>query len=326
MFRAIIHQADMSSSEKMTHLQQNVVGKAKAAIAGFRYNGNLYHQALKRLEDSFGKPHVVVQSHLDRLVKLPPVAEGDAAFSAAINNMVWTFQDLGYMDDLNAASNVRVAVEKLPPGMNLKWNEHLIYNAIPRPTLVALSDWLQRQAEAHELLPKRSKTNQSSTRPDRRQKPAEHRANSFAAHDTSPCVLEDGDHPLSSRPKFTSMTADERAETVKEAKLCFRCLKGGHRSRECEVSKACGVQDCQKRHHHMLHLAKRVYPSSNGGPEQHSKSSHDRQQTQVLLQVVPVVLHGPAKDIETFAMLDLGSTCSLIHSDVAEQLGLEGPR
>ena len=75
----------------------------------------------------------------------------------------------------------------------------------------------------------------------------------------------------------------------------------------------------------MLHLAKRVYLSSNGGPEQHSKSLHDRQQTQVLLQVVPVVLHGPAKDIETFAMLDLGSTCSLIHSDVAEQLALEGP-
>ena len=71
MFRAIIHQSEMSLSEKMMHLQQNVVGKAKAAIAGFRYNGNLYHQALKRLEDRFGRPHVVVQAHLDKLAKLP---------------------------------------------------------------------------------------------------------------------------------------------------------------------------------------------------------------------------------------------------------------
>ena len=265
----------------------------------------------------------MVQVHLDKLAKLPAFTEGDAAgvsaFSTAINNIVWTFQDLGYLDDLNAASNVKAAVEKLPPAMSLKWNEHLIAKVIARPTLIVLGDWLQQQADAHELLPRRTKL--PTVRPERRPNSAEHRANSFAVHDTAPCPLGDGYHSISSCPKFASMTVDERAETVKEAQLCFRCLERGHRSRECKISNACGVDNCQKKHHHLLHLAKRVYPS----PEEHSKSSHNLRQAQVLLQVVPVVLHGPAKAIETFAMLDLGSTCSLIHSDVAKQLGLEGP-
>ncbi|CAB4029064.1 Hypothetical predicted protein [Paramuricea clavata] len=47
--------------------------------------------------------------------------------------------------------------------------------------------------------------------------------------------------------------------------------------------------------------------------------------SQVLLQVVPVTLHWPAKTVKTYAMLDLGSTCSLIQNDIANELGLDGP-
>ena len=52
-----------------------------------------------------------------------------------------------------------------------------------------------------------------------------------------------------------------------------------------------------------------------------SKSSSDS----VLLQVVPVTLYGPKGYFNTYAMLDTGSTCSLPATDVAKNLGLEGP-
>ncbi|CAB3994162.1 Hypothetical predicted protein [Paramuricea clavata] len=44
----------------------------------------------------------------------------------------------------------------------------------------------------------------------------------------------------------------------------------------------------------------------------------------VLLQVIPVTVHGPNGYLNTHAMLDSGSTCSLVLSSVAEKLGLEG--
>ena len=92
-------------------IQQSVAGKAKSEIAGFRYNGSLYNQVLKHLESRFGKPHTVVQAHLDKLARSSAVMENDAtsisAFSNVVNNIIWTFKDLGYQDDLRAASNVR---------------------------------------------------------------------------------------------------------------------------------------------------------------------------------------------------------------------------
>lgn len=46
--------------------------------------------------------------------------------------------------------------------------------------------------------------------------------------------------------------------------------------------------------------------------------------TRVLLRVCPVTLHGPTCQIDTYALLDDGSTVSLLDSTTAEKLGLEG--
>ena len=58
---------------------------------------------------------------------------------------------------------------------------------------------------------------------------------------------------------------------------------------------------------------------------EHSNSSHRSSHTTVLLQVVPVTLYGPKGYFNTHAMLNTGSTCSLLLADVAEKLGLDGP-
>ena len=47
--------------------------------------------------------------------------------------------------------------------------------------------------------------------------------------------------------------------------------------------------------------------------------------TQVLLQVIPVTFHGPGGQVNTHALLEPGSTCSLITKDMTNQLSLDGP-
>ena len=53
----------------MQHLQNAVVGRAKEAIEGYGYSGELYAEALEKLESRFGKSHIVVKAHLNRLRK-----------------------------------------------------------------------------------------------------------------------------------------------------------------------------------------------------------------------------------------------------------------
>ena len=50
-----------------------------------------------------------------------------------------------------------------------------------------------------------------------------------------------------------------------------------------------------------------------------------RSSDSVLLQVVPVTLYGPKGYFNTYAMLDTGSTCGLLATDVAKNLRLDGP-
>ena len=69
MFLSIIDDAEISNNAKMQHLQNAVTGRAKDAIAGYGYSGELYAEALQKLESRFGKPHVVVKAHLNCLQK-----------------------------------------------------------------------------------------------------------------------------------------------------------------------------------------------------------------------------------------------------------------
>ena len=169
---------------------------------------------------------------------------------------------------------------------------------------------------------------------DRRQPPPKHRRRdhpfgSFAAHDdetsSESCPIDDGKHLVPNCKKFNEMSPDHRAEAAKETMLCFSCLKGGQSSRECPESKVCGVDNCKKKHHMLLHHSKRVYNNPKNSSQHVGVASHTRHSSRVLLQVVPTILHGPAKSCGTYAMLDLGSTCSLIQSSLADKLGLDGP-
>ena len=246
-------------------------------------------------------------------------------FSTAINNVVWTFEELGYNDDLRASTNVEVAVQKLPQSLLLKWSEHVIVTRINRPNLTTFRDWLQGQADAHDLLPRKIKEEKRNDREERQ------RNTSFKAHEetsssTQPCPLGDGQHAVTDCPVFGKMKPDERAEAATNAQLCFNCLKSGHVSRKCPSSVECDVDECKKKHHKSIHGAKRVYNDFQSGEHCSVSSSNEPQRSKVLLQVLPVTLHGPAASVKTYAMLDMGSTCSLVLTDVARKAGLKGPR
>ena len=146
-------------------------------------------------------------------------------------------------------------------------------------------------------------------------------------------------HKLHSCPKFKELSVLERMAKVKEHGLCFRCF-GRHWANKCRCLRRCGVNGCARLHNELLHRTMEEnkslsVPSSEEPPIQHSQpeplveGSHVMQATsnksRVLLQVVPVTLYGPCSQLNVHALLDSGSTCSLIRGDVADQLNLDGP-
>ena len=120
------------------------------------------------------------------------------------------------------------------------------------------------------------------------------------------------------------LSVDERPEAAKNAQFCFSCLNAGHISRKCPKPAKCRVDKCQKKHHTLIHGARRVH--GNPQPGEHSLSSDEPCQSKVLFQILPVTLHGPAASIDKYVMLDMGNICSLIRTDIARKAGLHGPK
>ncbi|XP_022806184.1 uncharacterized protein LOC111343295 [Stylophora pistillata] len=311
----------------MQHLQNAVVGRAKEAIEGYGYSGELYVEALEKLESRFGKSRIVVKAHLNRLRKWVKLSDDRLhevrRFSDVISTAVKTFKRLGYTNELHTANNLNMWIEVqaevhddfgiwtskppiAPPEHKLKHHRgaSAVYSAVTAPSGNS----------------SRFKQSGQFTSP--------------------PCVMGDGKcHKLHSCPKFKDLSVVDRLAKVREHGLCFRCF-GRHWANKCRCPKQCGVNGCTRLHNELLHRTSEEHkslsipspvepPIQPSQPEPLVEGSHVMQATsnksRVLLQVVPVTLYGPCDQLNAHALLDPGSTCSLIRGDVADQLNLDGP-
>ena len=154
MFLSIIANADISCNAKMQHLQNAVVGRAKEAIEGYGYSRELYADALEKLELRFGKPHIVVKAHLNRLRRWVKLSDDRLhevrRFSDVISTAVKTFKRLGYTNDLHAANNLNMVADKLPHSLCVKWKEYRRERELKHATLLDFEKWIGVQAEVHD--------------------------------------------------------------------------------------------------------------------------------------------------------------------------------
>ena len=161
--------------------------------------------------------------------------------------MVWTFQKLGYDDNLLASSNAKAAVEKLPPTLLLKWNKYVVHERIPRENPTTLRDWLQEQVDAHDLPPTRAKRGKG----DGEKKGGRHPDGStFAAYDVASvfsCPLNDGQHSVEVCLTFAMLSVDERPEAAKNTQFYFSCLNAGHISRKCPTRLNAGLTNVKRK-------------------------------------------------------------------------------
>ena len=138
----------------MQHLQNAVTGRAKEAIEGYGYSGELYQEALKKLESRFGKSHVAVKAHLNRLRKWSKLIDERLhevrRFLDVVSTSVKAFKRLGYSEDLNAANNLNMVVDKLSPSLCVKWKEYKRDTGLKKANLLDFEKWTEAQADIHD--------------------------------------------------------------------------------------------------------------------------------------------------------------------------------
>ena len=176
----------------------------------------------------------------------------------------------------------------------------------------------------------------------------------------SSCLYCQQNHNLSQCDNFRTLTVDDRWQWIKKEKVCYRCLKRSkHNFRTCKVKNRCGIEGCTSKHHKLFHkteqnVVTRVNVDGNNSmpstsnfnvgttvSQVHEGSSETVTHTtsmsdcapcirvfahRPLLKVIAVTVSGPFGSIDTYALLDDGSTATFIDAEISARIGITGSK
>lgn len=311
--------AGYSNDENLIRLQKCLHGKARDAVRNCLMLPDMVPDIIRTLKMYFGRPEYVLKNLIDDLRKMSlprGKLESIIEFAFAIKNICATIRASKLDDYLTNPTLLQELIGKLSPDMMLQWAMHS--KDIHRPNLIDFSDWLYTIAEAtckvtvpvfdtsydQKSSRKDSRLNTHSTTLD--QKPAQQ------------CVVCDEQHKLSQCPKFSELPTTERWDIVKSMNLCRNCL-GKHR-RKCWFQRQCGVNGCTVHHNALLHSYEQPSVSSLSTLNNHTSSNVGGS----FFRIVRVTLYNNKNVVTIYALMDDGSTLTLLEEAVAEKLGVRG--
>ena len=245
--------------------------------------------------------------------------EGLRSFSADLHSIVATLKLGGYGMELHSHTTLSQLVAKLPPMLKSRWGER---SWAMQPTLSTVEDldqWLDGVAMAEQSI-RAGQTDVERHRPGKQTENRGHRnvfnittGNRSPASKLSCCpgCNSTYQHHLKDCRQFKGVPVERRAQIVKEANVCFRCLGNDHLSRSCVSTERCTRADCNGVHHPLLHGAPRMYPKKlaansptlegfSGSVATGSAGKH------TLLHIVPVILKMNGNDHLLYGLLISG--------------------
>ncbi|XP_036325128.1 uncharacterized protein LOC118738311 [Rhagoletis pomonella] len=302
-----------SNLENNQRLLKSLKGEAREIVKSLLIHPENVHAAMEQLKFRFGRPELLIRSQLRQVKDISLISES-------------------------------ALVGKLPTSKKMEWARYAA-TVTPYPTVVDFSNWLSDVANlvctVHDTEARRRVVLYANDNKD-----YERQNKGVGRNSYNKCPLCMGEHKISTCKRFLQYNVDERWEYVKRNRLCFSCLRSGHSSRECRSKASCMIDGCHRKHNKLLHesnknasrpTSERYEQQKNTitgreEPTQNRNQANDallscaatpRNEYKLLFRVLPVVLYGSGRRVNTYAMLDEGSSVTMIDSSLIAELGVK---
>ena len=346
-FEACVGKASVSPELKLLQLRHYLTGEALSSIESLGYSASAYQVALERLERKYGGMRRQIAMRFEEIDKFPQIRTGRAKdmekFADLLEITVVNLKDAGRHAELENGLLYGRLQSKLPTSLLAQYNRWR-YERGKTDGVEVLLEWTNLEAEflmsAHETSERTVGETTVGTKLRDKSKPRSY-FGTENSDETCPCCAER--HKIWSCQKFRDMPVDKRWQEAKALRLCYRCLGSGHRGDSCTKSRACKVEGCSRKHHHLLHgngPGQTFRGKTTGNVNLHGAQTvategeqsqscmygatpvHNPQGTSISLRTVPVLLCKGHRRIRVNAVLDDGSTRSYVNEDVACALGI----
>ncbi|XP_041632480.1 uncharacterized protein [Drosophila kikkawai] len=311
--------AGFTDAENMLRLQKSLKGKAYELVRDKLLLPALVPEVINTLITFFGRPEQILDRLIDKIRKITvhkDRLESLIDFAMAVRNACATMEACNLYAHLDNPMLLRELVDKLPTQHKLSWALHPRSPSIP--VVKSFSDWIYHLAEAAStVMPGQNSwsvnTNTQAFAGEKHQAISDSEDDQQQDAKPNPaCVMcNSTEHYAAQCEKFLKLTVPERQRRISDAKACYRCLKT-HR-RKCFSKRNCGVDNCQSKHHPLLH---RDAPRPELVSAHHKEADFEEQ----YFRILPVTLYGNRVRINTYAFLDEGSSVTLIDEGILKHL------
>ncbi|XP_062709477.1 uncharacterized protein LOC134288485 [Aedes albopictus] len=270
-----------TNSENLLRLQRSLRGNAKESVSSFLLHPSTVPQILSTLQQLYGRPEQIVNNMIAKVRATPPPKPD--RFETLVSFALVVQNLCGH---LKARA---VKEERTRPKERSFVNAHLSTDA-PKEN---------RREQAGKTVANSGRSGDTNSRK------------------TCPVCNTDG-HEIESCSSFKGLDLDGRWKAVKVNKLCSRCLTS-HARWPCK-GEVCGINDCPKRHHRLLHFE----PPAAAKTTSAVVTVHSQLSSTTLFRILPVTLFGRKGQVDTYAFLDDGSSVTLVERSIADALGVSG--
>ncbi|XP_026736747.1 uncharacterized protein LOC113500239 [Trichoplusia ni] len=323
-FRAAYYETASSYSpiENTNRLRRNLKGRAREAVEGLLITSAAPEEVMKTLESRFGRPEAIAMVEMEALRGLPRLTESPrdiCIFSTKVSNIVATLKTLSCLNYLYNPEICKSLVDKLTPTLKYRYFDYAASQQKSEPDLVKMERFLRREAElcGPYALPEQVAAPPTVRKPQR--------VNNVQTYTPKCPACDETGHNTQDCAEFKKKDNSGRWDLAKARKLCFRCLRYRNKTHSCKP-KPRGIDNCKYFHNRLLHFERSTekIPTEEQDKEV-INSAWTAKRKQSYLKIVPLKVKGPKGVVDTFALLDDGSTVTLIDEEVAKEIGATGP-
>ena len=284
----------------------------------------------KRLDERYGDPIKMADSIMRDFEKIRPVKDGDdKRLVELVDNVERSYNDLTKVGMEREISNTRVVGDierRLPPIVRREWSRSLYddKSEVDRSDrFPALLQFLikEKKSVEYELSEIRSLTHSNSPRATVNATDVKERSETTRRDVFKKCLIhDDGKHATPECRVFMGKSAQERAQLIKEKGACYCCLNRGHRVSDCRKRRKCGVMNCTRAHHPILHCDYQGAEQTPTSTVNNHTVASSRSNEACLLQLMKIKV-GPT---HMNVLWDGCATSSLVTNTAAKTAGLRG--
>ena len=258
--------------ENINRLFKSLKGDARESVKTLLATTGDADAVIRTLDLQYGNKNVVAQRIINDIQGLPSLESGHISitrFAAKLQNAVEAFKSLNLTCYLSSPDLLKSVASKLPLALKYVYNRFSRASEVDGTELERLSKFLYEEAELAvdkgifdlETRPstsamtnvsgKQSKTLKRAVVCTTVQETKPMERNTAESGKSLKCAFcERTNHHIGNCHKFAKESISRRQFIVQNLRLCFKCLRAGHRRNKCRGDN-CPI--CKDRHHVLLH-------------------------------------------------------------------------